>query len=266
LGSGDNNVVSRVFDVDGEAVSGLVLGALARGQGQQGRAQGVEVRRRCLGPVQLLGSHVAKGAHDGAARLGPHDADAAEVDDGQGAVGAQDEVVGLQVPVHDAFAVDGGQDVAGVDEEAPQALLGDGLLPGHQGPQRLTGHMGHHQGAGAGVVVGDHVHELGDAPVAQALEGRHLALKQLLGLPVFGFAEVKELEGHLGAGLAVGADERGPLAAFAGEALHLVAATPDVGGKGTPQQPTVHRRLGHQHFVVGVSGRCRRRAGGRGSG
>jgi hypothetical protein len=174
--------------------------------------------------------------------------------------------------VHHALAVHGREDVAGVDGEAPQALLGDRAVALQDLREGVAGDVGHDEGAGPGLIVADDVQELRDALVVETLEGLHLAIEELLGLPVLRLAEVEELDGDAGARLEVGADERGALAALAGETLDGVAAAPDVGGEGPAEEAPVHRRLGDENLVVGLGvgrrlhgdrrrGR-RRRAGG----
>ncbi|MGC4118871.1 MAG: hypothetical protein QM765_30765 [Myxococcales bacterium] len=168
----------------------IELGGLAAGEEpRKGHPKCVEVAA-CVGVTgELLGGHVAEGADDrgASADASAEVADTAEVDQGEGALLAQDDVRGLDVPVDErgGEVVEVLEDLQNPARDTDGEVLVDALLLQDQlEVETIDERLGHVETDVGATAEGERVYELGDPRVGELLEHVLLALKQVDGLGV----------------------------------------------------------------------------------
>jgi hypothetical protein len=183
----------------GEGVAGE---GQAAGGGEGGQdAEREHVGRRCDGVAEdLFGGHVGGGAGHGAGTGDGGEvggAGDAEVDD-LGAVGGEDHVGGLEIPVDDAGGVDGLQRLGHPGDQSSCGGGGEGPVLGDGVVQRRSGDVG---GGQPGLVgVGVRVDHGDGVEAVHAARGGHFLLEAFAEGLVLGVLAVHELDRHRGAG------------------------------------------------------------------
>ena len=185
----------RAFDVDSEALVRQVFRLLAADQTERGGADGVHVAGRRGATLKLLGRHEAEGTDDGAAALRLQTvAHRAKIDQAVRAVGAQDDVAGLDVAMHDRrrVAVQVTQALGRIAQEAHDLLVieRDATLAARR--ERLALDLFHHQVEGAVLFeMFDVARQVG---VVERRQHRRFTLGQLDVFPRLGAANREALD------------------------------------------------------------------------
>ena len=195
--SGDPAVDVLVGDVDG----GVAGERLRPGQHlEEDEARGIHVAAGVGDPaLHLLGGEVGDGAEDhpvrGGARLRRHRPGEAEVGDLDGAVGAEDDVLGLDVAVDEPGRVGGREGLEHRLEDVERGARGERALGLDDLPEGLPGDVLHREEHLAGVLA--LVEDLDDVGVAQSGGGACLAPEAGDERLVVNEVRAHDLERHL---------------------------------------------------------------------
>ena len=103
----------------------VLFGFGAGGERKEGRTECIDVGCRGACSVELFRSHVAESANNGRTSTAMSARNPPEIDEGDGAIGAPNQVVGLDIAVNDTgmLAVQGVEDFADIKHDAPEVLF-----------------------------------------------------------------------------------------------------------------------------------------------
>ena len=194
------------------------------------RAHRIDVGRRQRASLELLRSHVADGADDGARASPAHElAHGAEVDEHVGPVRASHDVAWLDVAMDHrrATPVEIGQRAIGAGEEATNLVLGERTDPPPHRVERLALDLLHDEVERAVLLE---VREVaGHERVIERREHARLALRELDVLPGPSTAHVEALDRDGASGLDVHRVVGHALRALTEHAANFVATVAEVG-------------------------------------